>query len=69
MKDIKSSVNHFQKYVGTYRDQAYWETYPIETYINDMLYGLGISIDRKYRFAGGYEKFKKYLLKNYLKER
>ncbi len=56
-------VDEFQRYVATYSTQKGYEDYEDETFLNDMLYGLGIAIDNgAYGWAGGYVKFKKKVL-------
>lgn len=58
-KRIGGIVKKFQKYVATYSDQPYYETYSDETFINDMIYGIGIAIDKKYEFNKGFKLWKK----------
>jgi len=58
-KRMRRIVADFQKYVATYTDQPYYETYTDKTLIHDMLYGLGIALDPEdHQFAQGYEVFK-----------
>ena len=58
-KRMVEIVRRFQQYVGTYTSQPEYADYPDETFINDMLYGLGIAIDPKdYYAASGFDKFK-----------
>lgn len=58
-KRMRGIVAAFQKYVSTYSDQPYYETYLDKTFLDDMLYGVGIAFDREeYSTALGYEKFK-----------
>ncbi len=61
MTDIKASVIRLQEYMNTYDQQHGYERYRAETLIDDVLYGLGIAIDEKYKFASGYDDFKKVL--------
>jgi len=59
MKDI---VKHFQDYVRTYSNQPGYERYSETTFIEDMLYGIGISINMdEYRLANGYDAWKEKL--------
>lgn len=53
----------FQRYVSTYNDGNV-PIYDIsdKTFIDDMLYGLGVAIDKdKYQFPDGYKRFKQFL--------
>lgn len=56
MKAKKFDIDKFQEYVATYT-----ERYEIENIMYlDMLYGIGISVDKeKYSGAGGFQRFKK----------
>lgn len=61
--DIDKAIKYFQRYVGTYNDGNV-PIYDIsdKTFIDDMLYGLGVSINKdKYQFADGYERFREFL--------
>jgi hypothetical protein len=61
-KLMRERVASIQKYVATYTDQQHYEDYSDKTYIEDMLYGIGLSmIPADYRGPGGYERFKQYL--------
>ena len=61
--DIKSAVEFMEEYVKTYREQEGWLTYHEHTWINDMLYAIGVSLDDKeYQFYDGFNKFKQKLL-------
>ena len=60
---INDSLQVFQNFVGTYHTQAGWEEYNDTTYIEDMLYGLAISLNPKYKFANGFRVFKYDLIK------
>jgi hypothetical protein len=58
-KSIKDIVADFEKYVVTYKSQANYENYSYETFINDMIYGIGLTINPEiYMWAEGYESFK-----------
>ncbi|ARM83968.1 hypothetical protein [Marinobacter salarius] len=61
MSDIKSAVTYLQDYMNTYSDQQGYEEYRTETLIDDVLYGLGAALDENYKYAQGYEEFKKVL--------
>lgn len=58
-KSMKDIVADFEKYVVTYKSQADYENYSYETFINDMVYGIGLAINPEtYMWADGYESFK-----------
>ena len=67
-KPMKQSVQELTKYMETYPNQYGYESWPVDTLIDDVLYGLGVSISDEYRFADGYDKFKKLLLDRLQKE-
>lgn len=63
-KAMRAAVARFQKYVATYSDQAHYDEYSQKCYIEDMLYGIGISFcefGADYTGPGGYERFKQRL--------
>jgi len=62
-KLMRERVAKLQHYVATYSDQASYEDYSDKTYVDDVLYGLGISMIGPTDFTGpgGYERFKQYL--------
>ena len=66
---LKSAVKYLQKYMDTYPVQVGYEAYSKETFIDDILYGLGCSLDKKYMFAQGYDLFKKELIKHLTKDK
>lgn len=58
------AVGAMQRYVATYTDQEGYRDYSEDTFINDMLYGIGLALDRnKYACAHGFEAFKDELRK------
>lgn len=61
---MREMVAKFQKYVATYSEQAHFEDYSDKTFLDDMLYGIGISFvgPDDYTGPGGYERFKQKLL-------
>lgn len=67
---MRAVVAKFQSYVATYTDQQYYDTYADETFLNDMLYGIGIAMQigtaADYTYAGGFERFK-HKLREHLK--
>lgn len=59
-KRMIAIVKSFQEYVLTYTKQQGYANYGDETFILDMLYGIGIAIDKdKYSMAPGFDDFKK----------
>lgn len=67
-KRVKKIVEKFKKYVDTYPEEMYLN-YSEEIIVDDILYGLGISLDfEEYSFAQGYIKFKKRLLEKLKKD-
>lgn len=59
---MRARVAAIQHYVATYSDQAHYEDYSDETFINDMLYGIGLAMDGiEYAQAAGFDKFKQAL--------
>ena len=64
-KKMRAAVDHLRDYVGTYNEQAHYQDYTDKTYVDDILYGLGLSmqhlIPSDFYGAGGYERFKQYL--------
>lgn len=65
-KTTYGSVEYMRNYMNTYADQPEYENYTTNTYLEDMLYGIGVSLSDKYSFAGGSRRFKSELLE-YLK--
>lgn len=62
---MRNVVENFQKYVATYTSQAHYDEYSDKTYLDDMLYGIGLSMAvdtaTDYSGPGGYERFKEFL--------
>lgn len=58
-KTMKEAVDYLADFMGTYADQTGFEGYTTTTYLNDVLYGLGVSLDDKYKYASGFTQFKK----------
>jgi len=67
LRSMEDIVENFQKYMSTYHEQSGYQEYTDKTFIEDILYGIGVSIDPKYQYANGLRDFKKVLLKH-LKE-
>lgn len=60
MRDMVASLQH---YMDTYDEQLHYEDYEDETYIDDVLYGLGISMEPEvYKYRSGFDLFKEKLL-------
>lgn len=64
---IESAVAYLREFMNTYDQQQGYSDYSDETYINDVLYGLGVSLSKEYQFAGGFRKFRA-LLKEHLEK-
>ena len=69
-KRMRAIVARFQAYVSTYTDQEGYDKYQDKTFLDDMIYGLGIAIGSEtasdYTGPGGYERFKQ-TLREFLK--
>lgn len=60
---MEKAVEHLQEYMNTYTNQFGYREYDAKTLINDVLYGLAVSInENEYRFADGFTRFKEDLL-------
>lgn len=64
-KRMRAVVAKMQSYVATYSEQAHFDIYTDKTFLDDMLYGIGISMQigtaTDYTGPGGYERFKQAL--------
>ena len=67
-KRMEEMVKQFQIYVATYSNQLLYKTYSDETFLDDMLYGIGLTFGKEHEFASGYEIWKE-KLKNFLTKR
>ena len=64
-RHMKQAVCRFQEYMATYHEQEGYENYSAETFIDDVLYGLGVAIEpRDHQFAQGFDRFKKKLTRH-----
>ena len=63
-RKVKTMIKYFTHYMTTYDKQLGYLDYTDETIINDVLYGLGISMGKKYLYSGGFDKFKERLRKH-----
>lgn len=66
-KRITKAVAYLRDFMNTYDQQQGYGDYSDDTYINDVLYGLGVSLSKEYQFAGGFRKFRA-LLKEHLEK-
>lgn len=65
--DPVRATARLQKYWDTYHEQHGYENYKLETFLEDALYGVGMAVDDKYRFANGFDRFKEFLQKRWFK--
>ena len=66
-KEKKHTVDleYFKNYVETY---SYTQFQYNETFIKDMIYGIGLSIDgENFKMADGYKRFEEFLLNEIIK--
>lgn len=65
-QQIRNAVKSLTEYMQNYTKQEHYEDYTETIFIDDVLYGLGISLHPEiYREGRGYEEFKK-RLRNHL---
>lgn len=58
-KRMKKIVAALQLYVATYTEQDSYEDYSDRCYIEDILYGLGLSLNHRDHYgASGFDRFK-----------
>lgn len=59
---IKNALASLKEFVDTYDQQTGYESYLTDTFVFDILYGIGVAIDKdKYHGPKGYEKFQQNL--------
>lgn len=59
---MQDAVSRLQRYMNTYTEQTGYMDYEDITYINDVLYGLGISLNEEVFSGGhGFARFKQFL--------
>jgi len=62
---MREMVAKFQDYVRSYSGQSCYEDYSDTIFLDDMLYGIGLSLQvgtpTDFTGAGGYERFKQKL--------
>lgn len=68
IKTMENVVADYSKYVNTYGDQGIAEHFGDDTFIDDMLYGMGTALDEKYRFAAGFCDFREMILTHLLSD-
>lgn len=62
-KKVKEGIEFLKDYMDTYNKQPGYLDYTDYTIIEDILYGLGVAIDKdKYSFANGFKDFKEVLI-------
>lgn len=61
-KTVKEAVDDHAKFMTTYDTQSGYEKFDPKIYIDDVLYGLGISLSDDNKTCSGLIKFKKELL-------
>jgi len=60
--DMEKAVKHLTNYMATYDKQHGYKEYDTKTYIEDVLYGLAVSLNQKeFSCANGLQKFKQEL--------
>jgi hypothetical protein len=66
---MKLMVEYIQDYMRTYTQQYNYQEYTDETFIQDILYGLGVAINpQDHRWADGFDRWKETLKTQYLSE-
>ena len=56
--NMKKALAYMRKYLRTYSNQLFWEKYSEDTWLRDILYGLGVSIDKeRYAWRDGLDLF------------
>lgn len=64
-KRMKLMVQYLTRYMETYDQQSGYENYSDETFINDVLYGLGVALNpEQHQFADGFQHWKEKLLQH-----
>jgi hypothetical protein len=65
---IQKAITYLRDYMVSYDKQYGCLDYSDETFIDDVLYGLGVALDKKYEFSTGFEMFRA-VLRGHLLER
>lgn len=58
-KSMVECVEKLQHYWNTYSSQPDYENYVLKTFLEDALYGIGISLSDDYAHAEGFNQFKR----------
>lgn len=53
-EEKKFIVDKMKRYVNTYDENQFFDE---ESFIKDMIYGIGVSLSNKNRFRGSFQKF------------
>lgn len=62
-KRMELMVKYLQRYLETYDAQVGYKNYTDQTFIDDVLYGLGVALNpEKHQYSDGYERWKNELL-------
>jgi hypothetical protein len=58
-KRMREAVERLTKYMATYDRQHNYKDYSDYTFIEDVLYGIGIALEPvEYKYGAGFDKFK-----------
>jgi len=63
---MKKAVEYMKKYINSYDGQFGYMDYSDEIFIQDMLYGIRVSLGEEYEMASGFDRFKKRLRKDFV---
>ena len=64
-KRMRLMVKYLQRYMETYDQQIGYEHYRESTFIDDVLYGLGVALNPKeHQFSDGFDVWKKKLIEH-----
>lgn len=56
---MERAVTYLTNYMNTYQQQEGWRDYSDQTFIDDVLYGLGVALHGpECKFAPGFDRFK-----------
>ena len=55
---VRPAIKYLQDYINTYEKQSGIDNYTVETFVNDIIYGLGMSLDPDaHKWAKGHLEF------------
>jgi hypothetical protein len=63
-KRMQRAIKYMADYMATYAEQGSCMDYSDEMFIDDIIYGLGVALDKKYEYADGFGDFKEVLSKH-----